>query len=154
MRIDRRPFLSFFTRRALRNWAFLSRYSRSRAPRSWVFLSHYSRSRVCGWTFSRCITSQPFKRTRVFYVKKQKRCENAIKTNTKRKCFHRCTETEWKRNVNFILAATVSMSLSSKLCCTCTWPWGMRIDESFLAQHEGSNIHVHDSHTKVTKTWA
>ena len=55
---------------------------------------------------SRCV-SQPFKRTRAFYVKKRKRCENAIKTYTKRKRPHRCTETERKRNVNFILAATV-----------------------------------------------
>ena len=103
------------------SWAFLSRLHVAMRPvagrfsltlhvatRPVAFFSHSSCSRVYGWTFSCCV-SQPFKRTHVFYVKKRKRCENAIKTNTKRKRSHRCMETEWKRNVNFILAAIVAV---------------------------------------------
>ena len=186
--VARRPFLSLFTLRALRNWAFLSRYSRSQdpiavspgpiagcsslalhvavRPRSWVFLSRLhvavrpvtgcsslalhvathpvggcssrsSRSHAPSWAFlSRlhvavCPVAGRFsltlhvaalpvagrsshtlhaavcaagnvlsrfhsrlRRTRAFYVKKWKRCENAIETNTKQKRSHCCTETE------------------------------------------------------------
>ena len=115
--------------RAPRSWVFLSRSSRSHVP-SWAFLSrlhvamrpvagrfsltlhvavrpiaflsHSSRSCVYGWTFSCCV-SQPFKRTRAFYVKKR-RCENAIKTKN-----GNALTIARKRNVNFILAATVAV---------------------------------------------
>ena len=90
-------------------WAFLSRLHVAVRPVAGSFSltlhvathpsSHTLHAAVCtcaagrSLASSRCV-SQPFKRTRAFYVKKGKQCENAIKTYTKRKRPHRCTETE------------------------------------------------------------